>query len=72
MNLKNMRPQSTDNVTALPRRLLHWEKMCVHDIVDICRTENIPLSFGLPYFHLLRNLYKVAYEPATRTRLDNH
>ena len=63
----NTHPQSTD----VARHLQPWEKQCIHDICDICREEGIPLSFGMPYFHILRNLYKVAYD-ATGTRLENH
>lgn len=50
--------KSANDVT---HHLQPWEKMCIHDIVDICREEGIPRSFGIRYFHILRILYKVAY-----------
>ena len=46
------------NVTRLPHKLMPWEKDCIHDILDICKAEGIPLRFGMPYFQILRLLYR--------------
>lgn len=48
---------SGNDVTALPRKLMPWEKQCVHDIVDICKAEGIPVSFGMRHYHILKVLY---------------
>lgn len=57
---------STSNVTALPRVLMPWEKDCIHDIIEICRAEGIPLVFGMAHFHVLKVMYGAA---SSRARL---